>query len=277
VPNIKPSKVEILKSTFPGDDIKRVQITYGPFKLKPANSKKREGNFFSLDPQGTSWIGMASDFPSDITLLNGKLNITFADGREISNSRGVYNHHAFFIDGSKGLESSIACGAKSASGKPIPIPAFNSVLGNSAESMGDSARGNVDTNVRPTTGIFIGKGHKVIIQGDLVNYNNKTEEVNMTVDLSYIEGKAKNIWHQEVYLIPLGTCESKYFGMDTLFLRPPQGKKKWTLKGGGLTMQDSGKLMYVRGHMHGTSPSNSLLVARVLLTNGVRRRRQHDV
>jgi hypothetical protein len=118
--------------------------------------------------------------------------------------------------------------------------------------MGDSARGNVDTTKRPTTGIFIDKGHKVVIQGDLVNYNNKTEEVYMTADLQYLEGKAKGIWQQEVYLIPIGSCESKFFGMDTLFLRPPQGKKKWSLKGGGLTMQDEGKLMYVRGHMHGT-------------------------
>jgi hypothetical protein len=253
--------VEILKSVFPGDDIKRVQLTYGPFKLKPANSKKREGNFFSLDPQGTSWVGLATDFPNDITLLNGKLNITLADGREISNSRGVYNHHAFFIDGSKGLESSVACASTGASGRAIPIPAFNSVMGNSAESMGDSARGNVNPNVRPTTGNFIGKGHKVIIQVDLVNYNNKTEEVYLTADLSYIEGKAKGFWQQEVYLIPIGACESKYFGLDTLFLRPPQGKKKWTLKGGGLTMQDEGKLMYVRGHMHGISLSLSLTLA----------------
>jgi hypothetical protein len=243
--------VEILKSTFPGDDIERIRLTYGPFKLKPANSKKREGNFFSLDPQGTSWVGLAADFPNDITLLNGKLNITLADGREISNSRGVYNHHVFFIDGSKGLESSVACAGTGASGRPIPIPAFNSVMGNSAESMGDSARGNVDPNIRPTTGNFIGKDHKVIIQVDLVNYNNKTEEVYLTADLSYIKGKAKGFWQQEVYLIPIGACESKYFGLDTLFLRPPQGKKQWTLKGGGLTVQDDGKLMYVRGHMHG--------------------------
>jgi hypothetical protein len=267
----KPSKVEVLKSTFPGDDIKRIRLTYGPFKLKAANSKVKTGNFFSLDPQGTSWVGLAADFPTDITLLNGKLNITLADGSEISNSRGVYNHHAFFIDGSKGMESSIAC--KSPTGRVSPIPAFNSVVGNSAESMGDSARGNVNPNIRPTSGIYIGKGHKVIIQGDLVNYNNKTEEAYMTTDLHYIEGKAPGVWEQEVYLIPLGACESKSFGLDTLFLRPPQGKKKWTLKGGGLTVQNDGKFTYVRGHMHGML---TFFWGELLLTQA-RRWRQHAV
>ena len=55
-------------------------------------------NFFSFDPQGTSFNYLATDFPTNVTVLQGTMSIRLADGERISNKAGVYNHHAFFMD-----------------------------------------------------------------------------------------------------------------------------------------------------------------------------------
>jgi hypothetical protein len=247
IPKVKALNVETLKPTFPGDDVKRVKMTYGPYKLKAANSTKREGNFFSLDPQGTSWINLASDFPTDITILNSHFTIHFADGTPISNANGVYDHHAFVIDSSRAPQAHIGC-----AGSPTPIMPINSIMGSSAEAMGDLAQGGANLTTRPITGTYVGKGHTVALQGDLVNYNNKTEEVYMTTDFSYVDGREKGIWETAVHLVPVGICNAGKAGLAAL--APPKNAKKWTLKDSGFIMQDDGKLMYIRGHMHGTSP-----------------------
>jgi hypothetical protein len=246
IPRVKAIKLETLKPTFPGDDVKRVKMTYGPYKLKAANSTKREGNFFSLDPQGSSWINLAADFPTDVTILIGNMTIHFADGTPISNANGVYDHHAFVIDSSRTPEAHIGC----VSGK-IPIMPINSIMGNSADVMGAVAQSGLNLTVRPITGNYVGKGHAVALQGDLVNYNNKTEEVYLTADITYVDGRAKGIWETAVHLVPVGICAAGG-GAGLNALVPPKGAKKWTLKDDGFTMQDNGKLMYVRGHMHGT-------------------------
>jgi hypothetical protein len=91
VPSMKPIKSEPLKATIPGDDVKRVKLTYGPYKLRAAGSKAKAGNFISLDPQGTGWAYIASDFPTDITVLRAIMTIGYEDGTKIENANGVYN------------------------------------------------------------------------------------------------------------------------------------------------------------------------------------------
>jgi Stress up-regulated Nod 19 len=222
-------------------------MTYGPFKVKGAGTKQREGNFFSLDPQGTGWSYMAGEFPSNITILNARMMITTAEGEEISNKVGIYNHHAFFIDVSKGIRSNLQCGGESAMKF---IPAINSISGSAADSGNPAARPVITT--RPTTGNFIGADHKVLLTGDLVNYNNETREVYMVSDMSYVEGKAVGILESTVHLVPVGNCEAKGLlgPLGLLFMRPPKDQKTWSIKGGGLEVKDDGKLLLVRGHMH---------------------------
>jgi hypothetical protein len=250
IPKVKAMKIQTLKPTFPGDDVKRVAMTYGPFKLRAAGSKKKEGNFFSLDPQGTAWINVATDFPTDITILNSHFSIHFQDGTLISNANGVYDHHAFVIDSSKAPEVHIGC-----SGSKTPIMPIPSLMGSSAEAMDDTAQGGVNLTTRPITGNYIGKGHAIVLQGDLVNYNNKTEEVYMTAEMSYVEGRARGIWEISTHLVPVGICAAQK-GAGLAALAPPPNAKKWTLKDDGFEMRDTRKLMYVRGHMHGKYPTS---------------------
>jgi hypothetical protein len=262
VPSMKPVKSETLAPTIPGSDVKRMRLTYGPYKLRAVGSKARQGNFISLDPQGTGWAYLASDFPTDITVLRAVMNIGYDDGTKIGNANGVYNHHvslaisilygvltisqAFFLDMSRSLTSQIGC-----QGKSIAIPAINSIMGSAADSGGI----NLNMTSRPTTGNYIAKGHKILINGDLVNYNNATKEVFMTADVQYVDGKAKGLLETSVHLLPVGTCESRFLGIESLFKRPPKDKKQWSLKGDGLTVKEDGKLVLVRGHLHGRSHS----------------------
>jgi hypothetical protein len=247
-PRVNATKVETLKPTFPGDDVKRVRMTYGPYKLKAANATKREGNYISQDPQGTAWMSIASDFPTDITILNVHLVTHFADGTPISNANGVYDHHVFVVDTSKTPVAHIGC-----AGTPIPIMPINSIMGNSAEAMDGLASGGVNLTTRPDTGNYVGKGHNLTIQMDLVNYNNRTEDVYLSIDMSYIDGRGKGIWEIAQHLIPVGICAAANGGGLSALI-PPTDKKKWTQEDDGFIMRDTGKLIYVRGHMHGTSP-----------------------
>ena len=243
IPTQKPVKVEKLEPTISGDGIKRMKLTYGPFKLRAANTTKKEGNFFSFDPQGTGWAYIADGFPSDITIVNGRMSIGYDDGSLIGNVNGVYNHHAFFLDISKGLKSNVKC--KDAS---ISIPALNSITGSAADS-GAAPK----ISAKPVTGNFIEKGHKVLLTGDLVNYNNETKEVYMSTDLHYLEGKGIGLLETTVHLLTVGMCEKNTNPIEALFIKPPKDKKKFSIQGAGMEIKDDGKILALRGHMHGKS------------------------
>jgi hypothetical protein len=245
IPTKKLLNTEDLKPTFPGDDVKRMRVKYGPFKVKGSAAKGRTENFFSLDPQGTGWSYLAGDFPTNITILSAKLMITTDSGEEISNKVGIYDHHAFFIDISKPLSSNLQCGDK------MTLPAINSICGSAADSASAVLKFNVKE--RPKTGNYIAPGHKVMLTGDLVNYNNETKNVYMTADLQYVEGKAIGILETTVHLVAVGTCEVKSVtdAFTTLMLKLPKDQKKFALKGSGLQVKEDGKLVFVRGHMHG--------------------------
>jgi hypothetical protein len=250
IPKQKAVKIETLKPTIPGDDVKRVSFTYGPFKVRGVNAgAARVGNSFSLDPKGTAWNYMASDFPKDITVLEARMKIQFADGTPISNAEGVYNHHAFFYDISKPMKSNLEC-----EGMPnAMLPAINSISGSAA----DSGMPRPDMVTRPVTGNYVSDKARVLIMGDLVNYNNETREVYMVSDMQYVQGKATGLLETRVHLLSVKTCESIKQGpmgiLGALFIRPPVGQKQFSLAGSGLQVKDDGKLLLLRGK----SPAHS--------------------
>jgi hypothetical protein len=246
VPAAKPVKIEQVAATIPGDDVKRVRITYGPFKLRGAGSKKKEGNFFSLDPAGEGYGYMATDFPTNITVLQARMSIALPDGQVIGNGNGVYNHHAFFYDISKPMRFDVQC-----EGTSRGMPTINAIMGSSA----DASQVKLNMTQRPLTANFIDKDHKILLSGDLVNYNNETKEVYQIADLQYVDGKAPGHLSTSANLISATACSGgRTNGMvivDGLMIRPPKDKKQFTLKGGALVVLDDSKIMVLRGHMHG--------------------------
>lgn len=244
IPLKKALKTESLEPTIPGGDVKRLRMSYGPFRLKAKGSKQWEGTMPSMDPSGTAWSYIVPDFPSNITILNGKMSVEFANGTEISNANGVYNHHAFFIDLSKPAAGGVACTGDMAW---KPLAPLNSVMGGAADSS-EVMKANITT--RPVTGTYIAKGSPILATGDLVNYNDAVKEVFMVADMQYIEGKGVGLTELQLNLISIEDC-TKGASPAAAFIRPPPGKKQFSLKGEGFSVKQDGKIVVMRGHVHG--------------------------
>lgn len=247
---LKPVKVEHPAPTYEGSDVKRIKLTYGPFKLRAGNGGKREGNSISLDPQGTGWRYVAADFPTDITILSAGMSIRLANGDPISNANGVYNHHAFVSDVSKTVSSYLQC-----AGTKKNIPALNSISGSAADAGIPKPAGTTTTTTtlsKRVTGNYIAKNHKILLQGDLVNYNNATKEVYMVEDVQYVEGKATGLMEIASHLVSATQCEPGSGGyLGSVMVKAPKNQKKFTIKGSGIEIKDDGKILMLRGHMHG--------------------------
>jgi hypothetical protein len=262
---LKPMSVEHPKPEIAGKDIKRVALKYGPFKLRSAK-EKRGGNMFSLDPQGTGYAYMAKEFPSNVTVLLPKMLIVHEDGTEISrNVGGVYNHHAFIYDVSRGMRANIQC-----KDSKRDIAAVNALMGSSADFTPESMQlGMITGPGKLKVGNYLGSNKQLLLQIDLVNYNPEPKNVYVIADLTYMDGKAVGYYETVVHLISVGTCEAKNAFLGNLFVSPPKDKKQWSLRGDTM-VKDDGKILAVRGHMHGTTPRG---LASSALTLRLRRRR----
>jgi hypothetical protein len=202
---------------------------------------------FSLDPQGTGYTYMAKDFLSNVTVLIPKMLIVHEDGTEISNANKVYNHHAFVYDVSRGTRANIKC--KNTKGD---LAAVNALMGSSADFTPESMQIalNYTGPDKLKIGNYVGNSSQLLLWIDLVNYNPEPKNVYVIADLTYIEGKAVGYYESVVHLISVGTCESNAF-LGGLFVIPPRDKKQWSLHG-ETVVKDDGKILAIRGHMHGT-------------------------
>jgi hypothetical protein len=248
-PIIQPVNTTTRDPEKPGPGVKRTVITYGPFTLR-APKGAWSGNLMSLDPQGTAHGYMIRGFPSNVTLLLPKLLIVNEDGSEIANANKVYNHHAFVYDVSRGSRANIQC-APVATGKSLM--AVNALLGSSADFSPDALVSSV-TKVggnQMKVGNYIGSNQQLLLSTDLVNYNPEPRNVYVVADLTYLEGKAVGYYETALHLISVGTCESWDPILGGLFIRPPTDKNQWSLKGESM-VKDDGKIVAIRGHMHGT-------------------------
>lgn len=244
VPYVKSVRKEVVKPLYPGDDVKRVQLSYGPLVLGAANNQTKGGNYVSLDPQGTAYANFASDFPSDITILGAGLSMNFADGTPISNANGVYNHHAFLFDTSKPMDSNLQC-----LGSHDRIAPLNAIASSGADA--GNPDGPPNFTKRPLAANYIPKGHKILFTTDLVNYNKEPKEVYLTVDFQYIEGKAPGFLETTTHLVSAGSCAAKTHGTDALNVDFPKDKKQFTLQDNEIEIKDDGKLLFTKGHLHG--------------------------
>jgi len=230
-------------------------MSYGPFEVGAGTNKTKVGNFVSFDPQGTGWASFASDFPADITVLSAKMSVTLKDGSEIDNSNGVYNHHAFFFDVSKSMDSDLQC-----QGSHDRIAPLNTIAASAADSANPAAGASVKNfTTKPIAANFIPKGHKMLLTCDLVNYNKESKDVYMNIDLQYVEGKAPGLLESTIHLVSAGACASKQHGTDALMLEPPKGKQQFTLVDNQIEVKDDGKLLFTKGHLHGKLIHSMLL------------------
>jgi hypothetical protein len=168
---------------------------------------------------------MASDFPTNITVLLGRMTVNKEDGKEVSNADGIYNHHTFLYDVARGFLANIQC-----EGSKTDIAAVNAIKGSAANASGlklETFTGAL--NRMPIVGDYTDNSSKLLINGDLVNYNKDVKDVYMVLDMHYIEGKGTGLLEPAAHLISVGVCDNKpgtLAGMlGGLFMRPPHPPK----------------------------------------------------
>jgi len=231
---MQAAKVEELKPKI-NPQAKRIKITYGPFKIKGLEDKKKYGNSASLDPAGTGYNYLAKDVPRDITVLQGGTIIT-ENGRQIILKDGLYNHHNVFFNINKRPPTILTC-SNGVAQDVLPMSVF---MGGATE-VGDMTYSDGKQN----TGYYIGKNDKIVFNLDIVNYTNNTREVVSVTEMEYIPGKPAGLMDATQQLIDPTMCDGNNSGSVS------RGHKaKFTLESKEMTFLSDGIFIQPRGHLH---------------------------
>jgi len=233
---IKAAKVEELTPKI-NPQAKRVKITYGPFKIKGLEDKKKYGNTVSLDPTGTSYnyLAVPDDLPRDITLLQGA-NIVTENGKQIILKDGLYNHHNVFWNINKRPPRILTC----SNGVGQDILPLSLIMGGATE-VGDMTYSDGKSN----TGYYIGKNDKIVFNLDIVNYTNNTREVVSVTEVEYIPGKPTGLMDATQQMISPKMCDGDNSGIIS------GGRQaKFTLESKEMTFLSDGILITPKGHLH---------------------------
>jgi len=233
---ILAAKVEELKPKI-NPLAKRIKITYGPFKIKGLEDKKKYGNSASLDPAGTgyNYLAVAKDLPREITVLQGGSIIT-ENGKQIILKDGLYNHHNVFFNINKRPPRILAC-SNGLAQDLLPMSVF---MGGATE-VGDMTYSDGKAN----TGYYIGKNDKIVFNLDIVNYTNNTREVVSITEVEYIPGKPTGLMDATQQLISPSMCDGDNSGSVL-----GGHKSKFVLESKEMTFLSDGIFIQPRGHLH---------------------------
>jgi hypothetical protein len=153
----------------------------------------------SLDPRGQ---GKISYIPKgslcngeDCTVLTARLSLSYEDGKAATPETGVYIHH--LLSFSIGRESTNSIGLCDVADPAKDIGFVNKLLPERLPFSPFTGRGEdggpvsmVFTSDDGTynSGYHLGKDDYVLIQSDLVNYRNESQNVFLTWDYEYVPG-----------------------------------------------------------------------------------------
>lgn len=230
---------------------KRIKITYGPFTLRAANNRTKMGNSFSLDPAGTGYMYTTSDdFPKDVTILDAITGVYDDKMEEISNEKGLYNHHNVFFDLSAGRPPPISCGPSIRDRFQMTMPAKNVFMGGAADT---TSNFYTTPDGKFNSGYYLSNRSNVLQMIDIVNYNNETRTVYTVSEMEYVSGRPDNLLLANSVPINLGMCDGaagKKSIMEPMAKGQLDGQKKFTLSGKDITISRDGYFLNFHGHMH---------------------------
>lgn len=153
----------------------------------------------SLDPRGQ---GKLTYLPKgnlcggkDCTILTARLGLTYEDGREASPETGVYIHHLLSFNPSR--PSTNAIGLCDVTDPDKDLGFINKILPSNLPIAPFTGRGEDGGPVSATftsedgkydSGFHLGKNDYLVVQSDLVNYSNETQNVYLTYEYEYVDG-----------------------------------------------------------------------------------------
>jgi hypothetical protein len=154
---------------------------------------------YSLDPHGQAQAiyipkgGLCGG--KDCTLLSARLGLSYEDGKEASPDTGVYIHHLGAFNPSRPSKNAIGLCDVPDPDKDLGF--VNNILPSNLPLSPLTGRGEdggpvsmVFTTDDGTynSGFHLGKDDYIIVQSDLVNYKNETQNVYLTFDYEYVDG-----------------------------------------------------------------------------------------
>jgi hypothetical protein len=199
----------------------------------------------SMDGKGTGYNFLAdSDFPTDIVLLDSSVEIQDEKFKRVTLDDNIYTHHFLVYDMGKPQRPSFACenGRKA---RYVPVPA-SVLVGGAAEDA--AAHYATPTVPGKKTGYHIKKDSPVMMNIDIVNYNNDDMNVYASVDMEYIPGRPAEYLDVSPVFVPVTACDSA--AMLPGIVQMPKGQSKWSLKSTGIIAGEDSILFLFRGHMH---------------------------
>jgi hypothetical protein len=123
-----------------------------------------------MDPQGTSFITQAAEFPKDITILNAFVKLRYEDGKVANVGNRIYNHHVVFADTTKAPPALVAC----PKAKPKPGILISVFVGTGEDGI---IYGYTSGTSEFDGGYYIGKQDGMFLTAEIVNYTNDTKKI----------------------------------------------------------------------------------------------------
>jgi hypothetical protein len=201
----------------------------------------------SMDGGGTGYMFQTdSDFPTDVLLLDGIVEIQSEKFKRVTLDENIYTHHFLAYDMSKPQKPSFTCeGGRSI--KYVPVPG-TVILGGAAEDAEAHYGTTAAAAPGKRTGYHVKKNSMVVMNIDIVNYNKEDMIVYAAADIEYIPGRPAEYLDASPVFVPVTACDPKNFIPG--IVQMPTGQSKWSLKSEGIIAAEDSILFLFRGHMH---------------------------
>jgi hypothetical protein len=200
----------------------------------------------SMDGGGTGYAFQSDgDFPTDITILSGVVEIQSEKFKHLTLDDNIYTHHFLIYDMDKPQQPNFACEGGAAI-KYVPVPS-SVVLGGAAEDA--ESRYTITKEVAgKKTGYYVKKESRLLMNVDIVNYNKEDMDIYASADISYIPGQPADYLDVNPIFVPLAACDAG--NMLPGIVKVPKGQKTWSLQSKGIVVAQDSILFLFRGHMH---------------------------
>jgi hypothetical protein len=146
--------------------------------------------FGSLDPNGQAGLHIIKEgICKDCTVLSGLTGLVYEDGTVADATNGIYIHHILTSDISKKgvLPVSLCDAADPKTQASMAMPDLGAGFIGGSEDTGEPLMFTSQDGSYPS-GFLVGSDDKFVLVTDLVNYNNVTKTVYVTMDVEWVPG-----------------------------------------------------------------------------------------
>jgi hypothetical protein len=181
----------------------------------------------SLDPNSNSWNNRASGIPLDATYLYVNALLQFEDGKLATASSGIYNHHLAYVSTKKFVPQFSTCG-----GKEVERKTPSTLMGATEEANSSTFS---TSDFKFDSGYYLGPDDKIVVTGEIVNYNNETKNVFAVSEMEYLPGRVSGFRDVVTQILLVNQCEDNQLG-----LKAPSDKKVYALDSKNMTALQNG-------------------------------------